>query len=191
VLRALLDFHRIVNDQVHELVEATDFALDAHAQLLEEPDLNSAVLLQQLEDEVDGREKHFVAASALASGHGCEGLWLWFGGGGERFGGFGSGGRGCGFGCGVVMCCWIRLGGCARETSFAGRSSPIAKAEGFRALYQFAHLFGLDHSSLPSHQHQVTLLTSQFSLKGPGWNTTDDLKGSGRATRAGSTSSMR
>jgi predicted methyltransferase len=55
VLCALLDFHRIVDDQVHELVEAADFALDAHAELLIEPDLYGAVLLQELEDEVDWR----------------------------------------------------------------------------------------------------------------------------------------
>jgi hypothetical protein len=86
VLRALLDFHRIVDDQVHELVESPDFALDALAQLLEEPDLNGRMLLEELEDEVDGREEHFVAASALASGHGCEGLLVLFGVGGRKVG---------------------------------------------------------------------------------------------------------
>lgn len=73
LLCALLHFHRIINDQVHELVESADFALDAHAQLLVQPDLHGAVLLQQLEDEVDRWEEDFVAASALAMGH-CGGF---------------------------------------------------------------------------------------------------------------------
>jgi hypothetical protein len=54
-LCALLYLHRIVDNQVHELVETTDLALNAHAQLLEEPDLYSRVLLEELEDEVDRR----------------------------------------------------------------------------------------------------------------------------------------
>jgi hypothetical protein len=54
-LCALLHLHRIVDNQVHELVETTDLALNAHAQLLEEPDLYSRVLLEELEDEVDRR----------------------------------------------------------------------------------------------------------------------------------------
>jgi hypothetical protein len=115
VLRALLDFHRVVDNQVHELVETTDFSLDTHSQLLEEPDLYSAVLLQELEDEVDGREEHFVAASALASGHGCEGL-LMFGLGvvvGGEVGSW-SGGREIGFM--LVVRCRVRLVfRCARD----------------------------------------------------------------------------
>ena len=66
VLCALLDLHCIVDDQVHELVEAADFALDTHTQLLIEPDLHRGVLLQQFEDEVDRRQKDLVAAPSLA-----------------------------------------------------------------------------------------------------------------------------
>jgi len=55
LLCALLHLHRIVDDQVHELIETADLSLDAHAQLLEEPDLHCRVLLEELEDEVDGR----------------------------------------------------------------------------------------------------------------------------------------
>lgn len=76
VLCALLDLHRIVDNQVHELVKAADLALDAHAELLVEPDLNGAVLLQKLEDEVDGRQKDLVAASSLAVRHFVV-LWWW------------------------------------------------------------------------------------------------------------------
>lgn len=54
-LCALLHLHRIVDNQVHELVETADLSLNAHAQLLEQPDLYGRVLLEELEDEVDGR----------------------------------------------------------------------------------------------------------------------------------------
>jgi len=76
VLCALLDFHRIVDDQVHELVEAADLALDAHAQLLVEPDLHGAVLLQELEDEVDWRQEDLVATSSLAVRHVVKFWWV-------------------------------------------------------------------------------------------------------------------
>lgn len=66
VLCALLDLHRIVDDQVHELVEAANLSLDTHTQLLIEPDLHRGVLLQEFEDEVDRRQKDLVAASSLA-----------------------------------------------------------------------------------------------------------------------------
>ena len=55
LLCALLHLHRVVDDQVHELVETADLSLNAHAQLLEQPDLYGRVLLEELEDEVDGR----------------------------------------------------------------------------------------------------------------------------------------
>jgi hypothetical protein len=54
-LCALLDLHRIVDNQVHELVETANLSLNAHSQLLEEPDLYGRVLLEEFEDEVDGR----------------------------------------------------------------------------------------------------------------------------------------
>ena len=76
MLCALLDFHRIVDDQVHELVEAADLALDAHAQLLVEPDLHGAVLLQELEDEVDWRQEDLVATSSLAVRHVVKFWWV-------------------------------------------------------------------------------------------------------------------
>ena len=66
VLSALLDLHRIVDDQIHELVEAANLALNPHTQLLIEPDLHRGVLLQEFEDEVDWRQKDLVAASSLA-----------------------------------------------------------------------------------------------------------------------------
>lgn len=71
VLCALLDLHRIVDDQVHELVEATNLSLDTHTQLLIEPDLHCGVLLQEFEDEVDWRQKDLVAASSLTVRHFC------------------------------------------------------------------------------------------------------------------------
>lgn len=66
VLCALLDLHRIVDDQVHELVETANLSLDTHTQLLIEPDLHRGVLLQEFEDEVDWRQKDLVTASSLA-----------------------------------------------------------------------------------------------------------------------------
>lgn len=70
-LCALLHLHRIVDNQVHELVETADLSLNSHAQLLEEPDLYGRVLLEELEDEVDWRQEDFVATSSLAVRHVC------------------------------------------------------------------------------------------------------------------------
>jgi hypothetical protein len=72
LLCALLDFHRLVDNQVHELVETANLSLYAHAQLLEEPNLHCRVLLEELEDEVDWRQEDFVATSSLAVRHICE-----------------------------------------------------------------------------------------------------------------------
>lgn len=69
VLCALLDLHRIIDDQVHELVEAANLSLDTHTQLLIKPDLHRGVLLQEFEDEIDWRQKDLVAASSLTVRH--------------------------------------------------------------------------------------------------------------------------
>lgn len=71
----LLHFHGIIDHQIHELVEASDLALNSDSQLFVEPDLNCAVLLKELEDEVDRRKQDFALAAATSVGH-CE-KWLW------------------------------------------------------------------------------------------------------------------
>lgn len=48
--------HRVVHHHIHELVKAPDAALDAQVRLLEQPDGHERLLLQVLENEVDGRE---------------------------------------------------------------------------------------------------------------------------------------
>lgn len=70
ILPWLLHLDRIVHHQIHEFVEPPNFALNTDAELLEEPDLHGLVLLQELEDEVDGGQQDFAAAAAAwASGH--------------------------------------------------------------------------------------------------------------------------
>lgn len=46
-----------------------DSALDPDRELLIEPDLYRGMLLEELEDEIDGREKDFAPASTAASVH--------------------------------------------------------------------------------------------------------------------------
>jgi hypothetical protein len=52
----------------------SDFALDSDRQLLVKPDLDGRVLLQELEDKVDGGEKDFAPTASAASIH-CAVAW--------------------------------------------------------------------------------------------------------------------
>jgi hypothetical protein len=75
---------------------------------------------------------------------------------------------------------WLRA---RDETSFAGRSSPVAKAEGFRGLYQVTHLFWFRSlfnliSLTSSHTNHISI----SSLESQRWNATVELKGSVRDT---------
>jgi hypothetical protein len=88
-LSSLLDLYGIVDYQVHKFIETlqahslardhflelettdSDFALDSDRQLLVQPDLDSRVLLQELEDKVDGGEKDFAPTASAASIHGA------------------------------------------------------------------------------------------------------------------------
>lgn len=67
----LLHLDRLINHEVHELIEPPDLALDANAQLLKQPDLDRAALLQELEDEVDGRKQHLARSTTAATRHFC------------------------------------------------------------------------------------------------------------------------
>ena len=60
--RPLLEVHlgRVVHDQVHELVEADDVALDARVDILVEPAKDAFPVLQEAEDEVDGLHHHLL-----------------------------------------------------------------------------------------------------------------------------------
>jgi hypothetical protein len=53
ILLGQRDLDRVVNDKVHELVETSELALDAHAEVLVEPYRNGGTGLEELEDEVD------------------------------------------------------------------------------------------------------------------------------------------
>lgn len=81
------DLDRIVNDKVHELIESLeesassvtivdrsthpDLPLDAKRELLIKPDTDGGALLEELEDEMDGREQGLASSSRVSSaGHG-------------------------------------------------------------------------------------------------------------------------
>ena len=85
ILGRHLDLNCVVDNEVHELVEAliappivskpprmretdattySDLALDADRELLVQPDRHGRVRLQKLEDEVDGREQDPAASSS-------------------------------------------------------------------------------------------------------------------------------
>jgi len=65
----LADLYGIVYHEVHELVEAPDFAFDANRQLLIQPDTNSGMCLKKLEDLINWREQNPAIASSTAAGH--------------------------------------------------------------------------------------------------------------------------
>jgi len=69
VLLGQRDLDRVVNDEVHELVEASELALDAHAEVLVQPYGNGSTGLEKLEDEVDWREKDLSSTATSASCH--------------------------------------------------------------------------------------------------------------------------
>ena len=69
--RSLLKVHlcRIVHDQVHELVEADDMALDSRIDVLVEPAKDAFPVLQEAKDQIDGLYHHLLdLLAALVSG---------------------------------------------------------------------------------------------------------------------------
>lgn len=65
----LFDLHGIVDNQVHEFVEATDNANDADRELLVEPDLDWCSLLQEFEKKVDWWEQNPATTTSSSSSH--------------------------------------------------------------------------------------------------------------------------
>ena len=86
-LCGLLNLHGVVDDQVHEFVKALyhhqhctatfhsratdpDSALNSNRQLLVKPYLDCRMLLEELEDEIDGWQKDFAPTASTSSVHG-------------------------------------------------------------------------------------------------------------------------
>jgi hypothetical protein len=87
-------FHRIINDQIHELIESlahvvslitcckerkgsySNLSLYPECQLLVEPNRNRRSLLQKLEDEVNWRKQRLASTStACSAGHDGHATW--------------------------------------------------------------------------------------------------------------------